>query len=115
MIFNVFKDTDYKIYRETYWRQIKKLNNELEAADAVIIGAGAGLSTSAGFVYNGRDSIDTLGILKKNMDFMTCIPAVLSFLQHWRNTGHTGAVLSITIATLITKIYLSGLAFTGEK
>lgn len=32
---------------------MEKLKNALETADAVIIGAGAGLSTSAGFVYDG--------------------------------------------------------------
>lgn len=32
---------------------IEQLKRELETADAVIIGAGAGLSTSAGFVYSG--------------------------------------------------------------
>ena len=50
----MFSRTPITKSTETYWRQIKKLNNELEAADAVIIGAGAGLSTSAGFVYNGE-------------------------------------------------------------
>lgn len=34
--------------------KIRKLKEEIEAADAVIIGAGAGLSTSAGFVYTGE-------------------------------------------------------------
>lgn len=34
--------------------QIETLRNKLKEADAVIIGAGAGLSTSAGFVYNGE-------------------------------------------------------------
>lgn len=34
--------------------QIETLRNKLNEADAVIIGAGAGLSTSAGFVYNGE-------------------------------------------------------------
>jgi len=33
---------------------IQKLKTELNAADAVVIGAGAGLSTSAGFIYNGE-------------------------------------------------------------
>ena len=33
---------------------IKRLQSELETADAVVIGAGAGLSTSAGFVYDGE-------------------------------------------------------------
>lgn len=34
--------------------EIERLKEELEAADAVVIGAGAGLSTSAGFVYTGE-------------------------------------------------------------
>lgn len=38
----------------TYPEQIKKLGEALTDADAVVIGAGAGLSTSAGFVYNGE-------------------------------------------------------------
>ena len=34
--------------------QLEKLKKVLQDADAVIIGAGAGLSTSAGFIYNGE-------------------------------------------------------------
>lgn len=34
--------------------QIERLRDALDEADAVVIGAGAGLSTSAGFVYNGE-------------------------------------------------------------
>ena len=34
--------------------QINRLKEKLEKADAVIIGAGAGLSTSAGFTYSGE-------------------------------------------------------------
>jgi len=37
-----------------YLDEIKKLKKTIEEADAVVIGAGAGLSTSAGFVYNGE-------------------------------------------------------------
>ncbi len=33
---------------------ISRLKNEINTADAIVIGAGAGLSTSAGFVYNGE-------------------------------------------------------------
>lgn len=33
---------------------IEKLKNEIAAADAILIGAGAGLSTSAGFTYTGQ-------------------------------------------------------------
>ena len=34
--------------------QIKKLRSEIETADAIVIGAGAGLSTSAGLTYSGE-------------------------------------------------------------
>ena len=34
--------------------KIRKLGKALEEAEAVIIGAGAGLSASAGFVYTGE-------------------------------------------------------------
>ena len=34
--------------------QIQKLKTALDEADAIVIGAGAGLSTSAGFTYNGE-------------------------------------------------------------
>ena len=33
---------------------IKRLHEEIERADAIVIGAGAGLSTSAGFTYSGE-------------------------------------------------------------
>lgn len=39
---------------ESYSGQIDRLKNEIEAADAIVIGAGAGLSTSAGFIYTGE-------------------------------------------------------------
>lgn len=47
-------------YTNTYWhnvelkRSIEKVKKQIENADAVVIGAGAGLSTSAGFTYSGK-------------------------------------------------------------
>ena len=37
-----------------YSENIKRLKNALDAAEAVVIGAGAGLSTAAGFTYSGE-------------------------------------------------------------
>lgn len=37
-----------------YSEQIERLKEEIETADCILIGAGAGLSTSAGFTYNGE-------------------------------------------------------------
>ncbi len=39
---------------ETYSENINGLKNAIKSADAVIIGAGAGLSTSAGLIYSGE-------------------------------------------------------------
>ena len=38
---------------KTCSEKIKQLREKIEDTDAVVIGAGAGLSTSAGFTYNG--------------------------------------------------------------
>ena len=37
-----------------YSKQIDRLKKEIEKADAIVIGAGAGMSTSAGFFYDGE-------------------------------------------------------------
>ncbi|WP_028505667.1 hypothetical protein [Ruminococcus sp. FC2018] len=37
-----------------YSAEIERLKNEIETADAIVIGAGAGLSTAAGFTYSGE-------------------------------------------------------------
>ena len=39
---------------KNYSKQIKELKNEIETADAIVIGAGAGMSTSAGMHYDGE-------------------------------------------------------------
>lgn len=39
---------------ESYSEQINRLKNEIENADAIVIGAGAGMSASAGFTYDGE-------------------------------------------------------------
>ena len=37
-----------------YWEKIEKVRDKMESAEAIVIGAGAGLSVSAGFIYTGR-------------------------------------------------------------
>lgn len=41
-------------YTKTCSEQIERLKRELNIADAIVIGAGAGLSTAAGFTYSGE-------------------------------------------------------------
>ena len=40
-------------FTKSYLADIERLKNEIQTADAIVIGAGAGLSTAAGFVYSG--------------------------------------------------------------
>lgn len=41
-------------YTAGFSADINRLKNEIETADAIVIGAGAGLSTAAGFTYSGE-------------------------------------------------------------
>ena len=78
VVFNVFKDSDYEIYERLLEShrisETERLKEALENADAVIIGAGAGLSASAGFTYTGRRLKKLFMILLKNTGFRICIP-----------------------------------------
>ena len=61
-----------KLFRrneETYNEKIQRLGNAIAEADAVIIGAGAGLSTSAGFVYDGERFEKYFGDFKEKYGF----------------------------------------------
>lgn len=75
--------------------KIERIKRALEEADAVIIGAGAGLSTSAGFTYSGERFRSFLRILRKSTDFTICIPVASIPTIPWRNTGRTGADISM--------------------
>ena len=39
---------------ESYSNKIKKLKKDIDSTDAILIGAGAGMSTSAGLTYSGE-------------------------------------------------------------
>ena len=41
-------------FTKDYSAEIDRLKNEIQTADAIVIGAGAGLSTAAGFTYSGE-------------------------------------------------------------
>ncbi len=54
---------------EKYYDKIKRLKCALDEADDVMIGAGAGLSTSAGFVYDGERFEKYFGDFKEKYGF----------------------------------------------
>ena len=49
----------------SYWEQIEALKEEIQTADAIVIGAGAGLSTSAGFTSDGERFEKTFADFRK--------------------------------------------------
>ena len=53
---------------ETFSEQIERLRQALDGADAVVIGAGAGLSTSAGLTYEGERFEKYFGDFKEKYD-----------------------------------------------
>ena len=77
--------------------QIEQLKQALETADAVLIGAGSGLSTSAGLTIAESVLSGTFQTSIRNMGSQISTPADFIRLTHWRNTGPGGAVIfSIT-------------------
>lgn len=50
----MFSKISYAKTTDNLNAQIKKLANAIKTADAIVIGAGAGLSASAGFTYSGE-------------------------------------------------------------
>ena len=50
----MFSRTSITKYTGNYSENIKRLKDALGTAEAVVIGAGAGLSTAAGFTYSGE-------------------------------------------------------------
>ncbi len=79
---------------ENYSQQIEQIKDKLNNADAVVIGAGAGLSTSAGFTYSGGVSTSTFPTLQRNTALPICIPAALWLCGILpRCSGHIGADL----------------------
>ena len=73
----------------TYSEQIEQVRQALHEADAVVIGAGAGLSTSAGLT--SRNTSETSF---RNIKSRICILAVFILLKLWKNIGHGGAARS---------------------
>lgn len=78
-------------FTENYSAAVERLKQEIETADAIVIGAGAGLSTSAGMSYGGERFEKYFSDFRKNMVYKTCIPADFILMRHWRSIGHGGA------------------------
>lgn len=59
---------------ENCLNEIEKLKEKIEKTDVIVIGAGAGLSTSAGLTHiMVKDLKNVFLILKENMELKICI------------------------------------------
>lgn len=90
----LFKEKNQLFYRRRM-AKIQQLKEAIEEADAVVIGAGAGLSTSAGFVYTGERFSKYFWDFTENMDLRICTQVDFIHLILWRNIGGTGADIFI--------------------
>ena len=77
---------------------IARLKQELDTADAVVIGAGSGLSTSAGFTYTGERFQKYFGDFIAKYGFRDMYSGGFYPLTAWKNIGRIGAGISISIA-----------------
>ena len=57
----MFLKTKTLRYTENFWDKVKLIRTAINNADAVVIGAGAGLSAAAGFSYTGKRFEDNFG------------------------------------------------------
>ena len=71
--------------------KINRVKDLLKNADAVVIGAGAGLSTSAGFEYSGERFEKYFSDFAENTVLPICTAADFIRIKPLKNTGHGGA------------------------
>ncbi len=86
----MFEKTSTIKNKESYSDKIKRLREKIDGTDIVVIGAGAGLSTSAGFVYDGErfrkyffDFADKYGFMDMYYGGFYPYPSREEFWAYW--------------------------------
>ena len=79
--------------------EIEKLRKTLREADAVVVGAGAGLSTTAGFTYSGERFQQHFADFIRQYGFTDMYSAGFYPFPTEEENGPTGAAISTTTAT----------------
>ena len=74
-------------FTNSYSDKILQIKEKIGEADAVVIGAGAGFSTSAGFVYDGERFEKYFSDFRKKYGFLICIREAFIHIKHWKNIG----------------------------
>lgn len=78
--------------------QISILKQQPELRDAVVIGAGSGLSTRRAMSIREKDLRNISTTLSAGTVSGTCIPADFTRIPRWRHSGASGATISGSIA-----------------
>ena len=87
--------------------RIQKLKKALADADSVVIGAGAGLSTSAGFEYLGERFRKYFSDFEEKYGFHDMYSGGFYPYDSLENTGHSGVVTFIsTVIWMPLKRYM---------
>ena len=84
-----------------YEEQVRKLKEKIQNAEAIVLGAGAGLSTAAGFTYSGERFQKYFFEFAKNIPFEISIPGASFPLKVLRNFGLGGVAIFTLIVTLM--------------
>lgn len=85
-------------YTRNYSDEIERLKKEIASADRIIIGAGAGLSTAAGFTYSGERFERFFSDFESKYGFHDMYSGVFFLLKLPKKCGRTGRALSGAIA-----------------
>ena len=98
---------------ETYSEKIRRLRKALDDAEAVIVGAGAGLSTSAGFTYD-------LSLIHILLHISTAAPRGPAHTSRWRRAGlrcisSWVKAMSITVPALRRRLIGICMICTGSR
>lgn len=78
---------------ETYLDKLHRLKSALNDADAIIIGAGSGLSTAAGFTYSANVFNGIFTILQTNIISRIFTRVDFILFKILKNIGHGGVVI----------------------
>lgn len=76
--------------KDDYKQRLIKAKKLIDEADYILIGAGAGLSTAAGFEYAGKTFEKYFQTLRKSMGLRICTREAFIPLKVHKKNGHIG-------------------------
>lgn len=84
-------DGGFERFEQKEEKKEENLYRELRTAETVVIGAGAGLSTSAGFVYTGERFRENFRDFEVKYGFHDMYSGGFIPMRPWKNIGLIGA------------------------